>query len=230
MPTFHSYNDYVKAEHDITKSIGKIYGKRAKDTDGSMQSIPETDSIYLTFDLCPGTKIQEGILQILKNQAIPFTVFITSDKTLVSEFKDVDFSIQCHSDSHKTVNEISEIDQKREIENNVNFIKKNFGIEPKYYRFPNGLSSPYSLSVLKTLGLKPVSWYNGIMDSRTRTYYTTSPTGEIKLEDKFDLLKDEELKGKIFLFHLGDNGDKTIDYLLDFIKYCKDRNMKFDKL
>jgi peptidoglycan/xylan/chitin deacetylase (PgdA/CDA1 family) len=230
MPIFKSYNDFIKAEHDVTASIGPIYGKRAKDTDGSLQSIPESDSIYITFDICPGSKIQEGVLEILRKEKIPCTIFITSDHSIKDQLSGIDYSIQGHSNTHKTVNEISEIDQKAEIENNVKFIKYNYGTVCKYYRFPNGLSSPYSLSVLKKMGIKPVSWYNGVMDSRTRDYYKTSPTGEIRLEDKFELLKLEELKGKIYLYHLGDNGDKTEERLKEFIRYCKTKNFSFAKL
>jgi peptidoglycan/xylan/chitin deacetylase (PgdA/CDA1 family) len=236
MSEFKSYNDFVNGEHKVTDSIGKIYGKRAKDTDGSLQSIEGSKSIYITFDYCPETDLKESVIDLLKEKKIPCTFFIStksidSDSEFENKIGGIDYSIGGHSFNHKTANEISNIEQKDEIEKNLAYLKDRFKSEIKYYRFPNGISTPYSLGILKEKQIKPVSWFNGVMDSRTRTYYELNVNGNVeKVKDKFDLLKPEMLPGKIFLFHLGDNGDRTVKYLRDFIEYCSNNKLKFAKL
>ena len=236
MSIFKSYNDFVKKEHKVTDSIGKIYGKRAKDTDGSLQQIDGSESIYITFDYCPESNLNESVLNLLRSEGVPCTFFISTksikdDVGFEKKISGIDFSIQGHSHEHYTANEISNPTQKKEIEKNLEYLNNRFKTEVKYYRFPNGISTPYSLGILTEIGIKPVSWFNGIMDSRTRTYYELNVDGKVeKTSDKFDLLKLDMLPGKIFLFHLGDNGDKTTKYLKEFITYCKDKNLSFSKL
>lgn len=236
MSIFKSYNDFVNREHEVTHSIGKIYGKRAKDTDGSLQSIDSETSVYITFDYCPKTDLKESVLNLLREKEIPCTFFISTksiieDVEFEKKISGIDYSIQGHSHDHLTANEISNEDQKKEIVNNIDYLKERFKTEVKYYRFPNGISTPYSLGILKEMRIKPVSWFNGVMDSRTRTYYNLDVEGNVeRVEDKFDLLKPEMLPGKIFLFHLGDNGDRTKKYLKDFIEYCTNNKITFAKL
>lgn len=235
MSIFKSYNDFVNKEHETTLSIGKIYGKRSKDTDGSLQSI-DSSSIYITFDYCPETDLKESVLNLLRDTGIPCTFFISSksiiqDSGFEKKISGIDYSIQGHSHNHLTVNEISNTEQVSEIEKNIEYLNERFKTEVRYYRFPNGISSPYSLAILKEKGIKPVSWFNGVMDSRTRTYYNLDIEGNVeKIEDKFDLLKPKILPGKIFLFHLGNNGDRTTKYLRDFIKYCSNNKITFARL
>ena len=236
MSVFKSYNDFVKKEHEITDSIGQIYGKRAKDNDGSLQQIDGSKSVYITFDYCPETDLKESILNLLRSEGIPCTFFISTksikeDKGFEKKINGIDYSIQGHSHEHYTANEISNPTQKEEIVKNLEYLNKRFKTSVKYYRFPNGISTPYSMGILTEKGIKATSWFNGIMDSRTRTYFDLSVDGKVeKIADKFDLLKTNMLPGKIFLFHLGDNGDRTTKYLREFITYCKENKLTFAKL
>lgn len=236
MPYFKSYNDFINREHKTTASIGKIYGKRAKDTDGSLQSISGSDSVYITFDYCPENKLDKSIIDLLKSKNIPCSFFLSTksikdDNQFEDKISGIDYSIQGHSHNHKTANEITNPIQKAEIEKNISYLNDRFKTQVKYYRFPNGISTPYSLAVLKDLEIEAVSWFNGIMDSRTRTHFNLGVDGKVTgVSDKFDLIKPDMIKGKIFLFHLGDNGDETVKYLDEFIKYCNDNNLTISKL
>lgn len=236
MAYFKSYNDFINKEHEVTASIGKIYGKRAKETDGSLKSIPGSEDVYITFDYCPGNKLNQLVIDLLKKEKIPCSLFLSSksikdDSDFENKISGINYSIQGHSHNHHTANEVSNPIQKAEIEKNIDYLNSRFKTKIQYYRFPNGLSTPYSLSVLKDLNIKPVSWFNGIMDSRTRKHFDLGVDGKVKkISDKFDLIKPDMIKGKIFLFHLGDNGDETQKYLIEFIEYCKINKLTISKL
>jgi hypothetical protein len=230
------YNAWVKQQHKETESIGKIYGKRAKDTDGSLQSInTESREVFLTFDLCPNTIIQKDVVDYLRGESIECTIFCSAKALKLNvgfedDLKGVDYTIEGHGDKHYTANEISEVLQKEEIDGSVEYIKERFGNDIKYYRFPNGISTPYSSGILRSMKIKAVSWFNGIMDSRTRKSTNLGKTGEISVYDKFDLIDPELIRGKIYLFHLGDNGDETIQYLKEFVEFCKTNKYSIKKL
>lgn len=123
----------------------------------------EKPYIYLTFDEGYEAGYTSKILEILKNNQVKATFFITAhyvntQEELVKQMIEEGHIVGNHTVNHKSMPDLSEEKIKKEILELHQTIYDKFNYEMKYMRPPKGEFSEKSLSVTNSLGYKTVMW------------------------------------------------------------------------
>ena len=123
----------------------------------------ESKNIYVTFDLGYEAGYTSKILDVLKENNVPATFFITAHyvntaSDLVQRMVDEGHIIGNHTVNHKSMPSISESELEKELMNLHTSIYEKFGYEMKYMRPPKGEYSEKSLNTTIKLGYIPVMW------------------------------------------------------------------------
>lgn len=119
--------------------------------------------IYLTFDNGYEAGYTEKILEVLKQNQVPATFFITahyvnSNPELVRRMINDGHIIGNHTVNHKSMTEIDNDAIKKEVMDLHTSIYDQFGYEMKYIRPPKGEYSERTVAYTNTLGYKTVMW------------------------------------------------------------------------
>ena len=123
----------------------------------------EKKYIYLTFDNGYEAGYTEKILEVLKQNEVPATFFITAhyvntSPDLVQRMIDDGHIIGNHTVNHKSMPEIDNDTIKKEVMELHASIYDKFGYEMKYIRPPKGEYSERTIAYTNTLGYKTVMW------------------------------------------------------------------------
>ena len=123
----------------------------------------EKKYIYLTFDEGYEAGYTSKILEVLKNNQVKATFFITAhyvntQEELVKQMIEEGHIVGNHTVNHKSMPDLSEEKIKKEILELHQTIYDKFNYEMKYMRPPKGEFSEKSLSVTNSLGYKTVMW------------------------------------------------------------------------
>ena len=107
--------------------------------------------------------MEKEILEILKNNQVKATFFITAhyvntQEELVKQMIEEGHIVGNHTVNHKSMPDLSEEKIKKEILELHQTIYDKFNYEMKYMRPPKGEFSEKSLSVTNSLGYKTVMW------------------------------------------------------------------------
>ena len=119
--------------------------------------------VYLTFDAGYEAGYTEKILEVLKQNNVCATFFITghylnSEPELVKKMIDNGNIVGNHTVKHKSMPDISLDELKKEIMNMHSAVYEKFGYEMKYFRPPKGELSERTLCYTNSLGYTSVLW------------------------------------------------------------------------
>lgn len=119
--------------------------------------------VYLTFDEGYEAGYTPRILQVLKENNVKATFFITAhyvntNEELVKEMIKDGHIIGNHTVNHKSMPDLTDEQVKTEVMNLHTAIYQKFGYEMKYIRPPKGEYSQRTLSITNELGYTTVMW------------------------------------------------------------------------
>ncbi len=185
----------------------------------------ESNTIYLTFDLGYENGYTETIIDILNQNNIKGTFFITGDylerePNIVQKIIDDGHVLANHTDQHLTLPEISIQDATDDVMNLHDMVLEQFNYEMTLFRFPKGEFSEQTLSLLQNLGYKSVFWSFAYLDWET----DNQPDPQQSLQK----LISSAHGGGIYLLHTVSSTNAEI--LDDFIKQIKLQGFVFDEI
>lgn len=191
-------------------------------------------TIYLTFDDGPSSIITGSILDILKEEGVKATFFVTNNGPdyLIKRIYDEGHTIALHTASHNYANIYSSTDNYfKDLELVSNRVKRITGQTSKIVRFPGGssntISRRYSKGIMTTLSNELFSrgyrYYDWNIDSGDAS---TSKTKEAVYNKVVNNLSKN--KANMVLMH--DIKYQTRDALSDIIKYGKENGYIFDRI
>jgi len=182
-------------------------------------------NIYLTFDLGYEAGYTAKILDVLKENNVPATFFITAHyvntaSDLVQRMIDDGHIIGNHTVNHKSMPGLSKEKLTEELMNLHTAIYEKFGYEMKYMRPPKGEYSEKSLDITTKLGYVPVMW--------SFAYADWDEAKQPSHNDGINKIVDNVHNGEIMLLHAT---SKTNMEILDtVIKQIKDMGYEFKSL
>ncbi len=173
----------------------------------------------LTFDAAWGATRTESILDILDQEEIKATFFLTD--IWMDEYPDMvkliaqrGHELALHSHSHPNLTQVDQKTLLEEINLNRERLKELTGVDAKAFRPPFGA---YNNQVVKTLmdqGLLPVQWSADSLDWK-----------ELEAQEIVAKLKKDISPGGIVLFH--NDGMHTPEALPILIAWLKDQGYSF---
>lgn len=195
----------------------------------------QNGTIYLTFDDGPRAGITDTILDILKEEGVEATFFVTNGGPdgLIKRAHDEGHTIGLHTASHNYAIVYSSIDNYfNDLRLVQERVKNITGEESKIIRFPGGssntISRRYSTGLMSNLtrevlnrGYRYYDWNLSSGDAEAGTHSAS----EIKNNVISNLSKD---KVNMVLMH--DIKPYTRDALREIIRYGKDNGYTFEKI
>ena len=178
--------------------------------------------IYLTFDLGYEAGYTEKILNVLKENNVKGTFFITAHyvntaSDLVKRMIDEGHIVGNHTVNHKSMPSLSDDEIKEEVMKLHQVIYEKYNYEMKYLRPPKGEYSERTLSVCENLGYKNVMWSFAYVDWKEKK----QPSEEEALQKIISNLHN----GEIMLLHAT---SKTNANIMDrMIKNAREEGYEF---
>ena len=143
--------------------LGNINKKIIDEANGIAIGNKDSKKVYLTFDMGYEAGYTPKILEVLKQNNVTATFFITahyvnSQPELVQQMINEGHIIGNHTVNHKSMPSLTNDKIKTEVMNLHTAIYDKFGYEMKYIRPPKGEYSESALAYCNTLGYKTVMW------------------------------------------------------------------------
>ncbi len=205
--------------------VGKENRKILEEYGGICLGNSESKNIYLTFDEGYEAGYTEQILEVLKNNDVKATFFITAhylntQEDLVKRIIDEGHIVGNHTVNHKSMPDLTEEEMKKEIMELHQAIYQKFNYDMKYIRPPKGEFSERTLKVTNNLGYKTVMWSFAYEDWNE----DKQPDEQKSLQKILNNLHN----GEIILLH---GNSKTNTNILDsMIKEVKNMGYEFKSL
>lgn len=216
----------IKREKDHKRpDVGKENAELMEKYDGIYIGNEEKKYIYLTFDEGYEAGYTEQILDVLKENDVKATFFITAHylntaEDLVKRMVDEGHIVGNHTVNHKSLPDISDEEIKKEVMNLHQAIYEKTGYEMKYIRPPKGEYSERTLAVTKELGYTNVMWTFGYLDYDENNQKGTEYAKKIILDNLHN--------GEIMLLH--GNSKDNANILDSIIKEAKAEGYEFKSL
>lgn len=152
-----------RANNHVQPDVGKENKNIIEKYSGLYMGNSEKKYVYLTFDAGYEAGYTEKILDTLKRNDVTATFFITghylnSQPELIKKMIDNGNTIGNHTSKHKSLPDISLVEEKNEIMSLHQAVYEKFGYEMKYFRPPKGEFSERTISYGNSLGYKFVLW------------------------------------------------------------------------
>lgn len=202
--------------------VGNVNRKILDKYQGLYMGNKEQKLVYLTFDLGYEAGYTPKILEVLKQNEVKATFFITAhyvntQPDLVKQMIDEGHIIGNHTVNHKSMTSCSLETIKKEVMDLHSAIYDKFGYEMKFIRPPKGEYSERTVAYTNTLGYTSVMWSFGYDDwdekKQGREEY-----GKKKILDNVH-------NGEIMLLHATSKDNANI--LDDVIKEIKNMGYEF---
>ena len=202
--------------------VGNVNRKILDKYQGLYMGNKEQKLVYLTFDLGYEAGYTPKILEVLKQNEVKATFFITAhyvntQPDLVKQMIDEGHIIGNHTVNHKSMPSCSLETIKKEVMDLHSAIYDKFGYEMKFIRLPKGEYSERTVAYTNTLGYTSVMWSFGYDDwdekKQGREEY-----GKKKILDNVH-------NGEIMLLHATSKDNANI--LDDVIKEIKNMGYEF---
>lgn len=202
--------------------VGNVNRKILDKYQGLYMGNKEQKLVYLTFDLGYEAGYTPKILEVLKQNEVKATFFITAhyvntQPDLVKQMIDEGHIIGNHTVNHKSMPSCSLETIKKEVMDLHSAIYDKFGYEMKFIRPPKGEYSERTVAYTNTLGYTSVMWSFGYDDwdekKQGRKEY-----GKKKILDNVH-------NGEIMLLHATSKDNANI--LDDVIKEIKNMGYEF---
>ena len=238
--------DSVEVSNDVNTSEAGSYHVTytVKDSSGNENSITrevivsehgKNGTIYLTFDDGPKNGTTNVILDILKEEDVKATFFVTNSgpDELIKRAYDEGHTIALHTASHSYSIVYASVDSYFNDLNIVSERVKNItGVESKIIRFPGGssntVSRKYSSGIMSYLtsevlkrGYRYYDWNVSSGDAAGG-----SPTASMIYDNVVSNLS----KNRVNMVLMHDIKTYTRDALRDIIRYGKENGYVFDKI
>ena len=226
----------VPASYKLTYSVSdKALNKTEKTRKVVIQERRQNGTIYLTFDDGPKEGTTNVILDVLKQEGVKATFFVTNGgpDSLIKREYDEGHTVGLHTASHDYSYVYSSVENYYKDLNAVSDrVKRITGHESKIVRFPGGASNTisrrYSVGIMSTLTKDIVSkgykYYDWNLSSGDAEFGNHSAE-EIK-NNVISHLSSE--RANIVLMH--DIKPYTRDALRDIIRYGKANGYRFEKI
>lgn len=176
----------------------------------------EKKYVYLTFDEGYEAGYTPKILEVLKQNNVKATFFITAhyvntQENLVKQMIDENHIVGNHTVNHKSMPDLTEEKIKTEVMDLHTTIYKKFGYEMKYIRPPKGEFSERTIALTNSLGYTTVMW-SLAYDDWDETKQNREDYAKKKIIDNIH-------PGAVILLH-GNSKDNTnvLDYCIKEIK------------
>ncbi len=196
--------------------LGSVNRKILEEAKGIAIGNENSKKVYLTFDEGYEAGYTERILEVLKQNNVSATFFITAhyvntQPDLVQRMINEGHTIGNHTVNHKSMPSLSLEEIKNEVMNLHTKIYDKFGYEMKYIRPPKGEYSESTVEYCNTLGYTTVMWSFAYDD------WDENKQGREEYAKKKIL--DNIHNGAVILLH-GNSKDNTnvLDYCIKEIK------------
>ena len=152
-----------RADNHEQPDLGSSNLKLLQEYDGIAMGNDEDKFVYLTFDNGYEAGYTSKLLDILKENNVKATFFITAhylntQPELVQRMIDEGHIVGNHTVNHKSMPDLNDQKIKEEIMNLHTAVYEKFGYEMKYIRPPMGEFSERSLEITKKLGYRTTMW------------------------------------------------------------------------
>lgn len=202
--------------------VGTMNRKILDKYQGIYMGSKEQKLIYLTFDLGYEAGYTPKILEVLKQNDVKATFFITAhylntQPDLVKQMIDEGHIVGNHTVNHKSMPSCSLDTIKKEVMDLHSAIYEKFGYEMKFIRPPKGEYSERTVAYTNTLGYTSVMWSFGY-DDWDEKKQGREDYGRKKILDNVH-------NGEIMLLHATSKDNANI--LNDVIKEIKNMGYEF---
>ena len=205
--------------------VGKDRRKILEENNGICLGNKDEKIIYLTFDEGYEAGFTSKILEILKENEVKATFFITAhylntNEELVKQMIEEGHIVGNHTVNHKSMPSLTAEEIKKEVMDLHIAVYQKFEYEMKYIRPPKGEFSEKSLKNTNNLGYKTVMWSFAYED-----WDENNQPNEEKAKEK---ILENLHNGEIMLLH---GNSKTNTNILDeVIKKSKEMGYNFKSL
>lgn len=166
--TNHGWGVVKNKEHRLP-DIPQDEKNMLKAYDGIYSGSPDEKYIYLTIDLGYESGYTKSILDVLRENNVKATFFITlsymdKNSSLVDRIIQEGHSLQNHTARYKHLDKIDDNAVKKEIVDLENAIYKRYSIKMRYLRLPYEEWSERVMKIAKDTGYKTVFWSIACVD------------------------------------------------------------------
>ena len=222
-------------EYTITYDVTDKYDNNTKVTRKVIvKPKSRNGTIYLTFDDGPNSGTTNVILDILKEEKVPATFFVTGkgpDELIKREF-DEGHTVALHTNSHDYAIYSSADTYFNDLYAVQDRVKRITGVESKIIRFPGGssntISRRYNNGIMSYLSQevqnRGFKYYDWNLSSGDAAGGTPSPS------DIYNNVVNHLSKDRVNMVLMHDIKTYTRDSLRDIIKYAKNNGYTFDKI
>ncbi len=185
----------------------------------------EKNYIYLTFDCGYEAGYTEKILEVLKENDVKATFFITAhylntQEELVKKMIDEGHIVGNHTVNHKSMPDLTDEKVETEIMDLHKAVYSKFEYEMKYIRPPKGEYSERTVKISNSLGYKTVMW--------SFAYQDWDEEKQPSQEEAKKKILDNIHPGEVMLLH--GNSKTNTEILGDIIKEIKNMGYEFKSL
>lgn len=216
----------IKRESDHKQpDLGSSNKKVLEENNGIALGNGEKNYIYLTFDEGYEAGYTPKILEVLKENNVPATFFITAhfvntQPDLVQRMIDEGHIVGNHTVNHKSMPDLSDEEIKKEVMDLHQVILEKFNYEMKYIRPPKGEFSERTIQETNKLGYKTVMW--------SFAYEDWNENKQPDEEKAKKMILDNLHNGEIMLLH--GNSKTNTNILESVIKEAKSMEYEFMSL
>lgn len=205
--------------------VGSSNRKVLEQNNGITLGNPEKKYVYLTFDEGYEAGYTPKILEVLKENEVKATFFLTAhyintQEELVKQMIAEGHIVGNHTVNHKSMPDLSEEQIKNEVMQLHQTIYEKFNYEMKYIRPPKGEFSERTLQVTNSLGYKTVMWSFAYEDWNEEKQ-PEEEKSKVKIVNNLH-------NGEIMLLH--GNSKTNTDILDRMIKEAKSMGYEFKSL
>lgn len=195
-----------------------------------IKRIGEDKVIYLTFDICPSTKLDTEIIDFLTSSNYEASFFVCVDWVRKNQgsldFSFLDnpsFTIGGHGFRHIDPLKQSNDEQLEDLNKALNYWT-DLGKKIHWYRTPYGHPNETTFSFLEKNGIKCASWSGPVFDKKSDGIHL-NPNEAAKF-----YIENSLRNGDIVLMHANGEGINTLKLLKEFTYNLSKQGYKFKKL
>ena len=214
-----------RADNHEQPDVGSQNKELMEKCDSYYMGNPEKKYVYLTFDAGYEAGYTEKILEVLKENNVNATFFITghylnSQPELVQKMIESGNIVGNHTVNHKTMPDIDLATVKKEIMDLHTAVYEKYGYEMKYTRPPKGECSERTIKYTNSLGYTTVMW--------SLAYDDWDENKQGREQYAKQKILDNIHNGAIILLH--SNSKDNCNILDDVIKDIKEMGYEFKSL
>ena len=176
----------------------------------------DDERIYLTFDLGYESGYTNDILDVLKENNVKATFFVTgsyarNQEKIIKRIISEGHTVGNHSDTHPDMTAVSEEDAAKEITAVHDIVKDKYGYETYLFRFPAGTFSEKTLAIAAENGHHSIFW--------SFAYNDWDNANQPDVTEALQKTTDRLHPGAVYLLHPMETNSLI---LADLIKAAKD--------